>query len=148
MSNTPECLCIELRTAAQQLTSLYDRALEASGITITQFSLLHKIQVLETPTVKALAEVTGLDRSTLGRNLRVLVKQGLITMAPGDDARTRMIRVSRKGKGAFQRAVNPWLETQTTLTEQLGEQGREQLTSLLQMLTASADKQTAEEATV
>ena len=130
------CLCIDLRTAAQKLTQMYDEAMVASGITVTQFSQLHQIQALEGPTLKQLAEATGLDRSTLGRNVRVLEKLDLVTIKAGEDARTRTIHLTRKGKNAFTKAVPLWYGIQSELTERLGLGGRSQLNEKITSLTA------------
>ena len=47
--------------------------------------LLRRIEVVNSVTITELAEIVGLDRSTLGRNLRVLEKQSLIAIATKDD---------------------------------------------------------------
>ena len=132
------CLCMGLRSAAQQLTRKYDSAINAAGITVNQFSLMSLIRSLEEPTMKDLAEASGLDRSTLGRNLRVLEKQALISLKTGEDARTRVIHLTREGRAAFRRAAPLWQETQESLLERLGPEKRLQLQSLLDELTATA----------
>ena len=88
--------------------------------------------------MKDLAEASGLDRSTLGRNLRVLEKQALISLKTGEDARTRVIHLTREGRAAFRRAAPLWQETQESLLERLGPEKRLQLQSLLDELTATA----------
>ncbi len=130
------CLCIDLRAAAQTLTSLYDSALAPSGITVTQFSLMHLILRLEGPTLTALSEASQLDRSTLGRNIRVLEKSGLVAMKKGSDARSKNIQVTRKGKNALERAFPLWQNVQNELTDKLGRNRREQLHEMLEDLTA------------
>ncbi len=130
------CLCIDLRTAAQQLTQTYDDAMKAAGITVTQFSQLHLIQTLEGPTLKELSTASQLERSTLGRNIRVLEKQGLVAMKVGQDARTRTIHLTRKGSGAFKRAIPLWHEVQQELLQRLGLGGRDQLDQMINTLTA------------
>lgn len=132
------CLCIDLRTAAQKLTQVYDQAMSMSGISVTQFSQMHLIQSLDGPTLKELATASRLDRSTLGRNIRVLEKLGLVTTRAGEDARTRTIHLTRKGQNAFKRAVPLWHGVQSQLLERLGTNGREQLDQILDTLTAPA----------
>ncbi len=130
------CLCIDLRTAANKLTQVYDQAMAPSGISVTQFSQLHTIQTLQGPTLKELAAASQLDRSTLGRNIRVLEKQGLVVTKTGHDARTRTIHLTAKGKQTFKNAVPLWLGVQSQLIERLGISGRGQLKDLLTTLTA------------
>ncbi|MEM1433781.1 MAG: MarR family winged helix-turn-helix transcriptional regulator [Pseudomonadota bacterium] len=129
------CICIEVRNAAQALTRLYDEQLLDAGISITQLSQLNHIHKLGAPTLKALAEATGLDRSTLGRNMRLLEKQGLVVLSSGEDARTRIISLTRDGKAALRHAAPLWLDMQHTLNARLGPRKRALLSELLSELT-------------
>ena len=130
------CICIELRNAAQAVTKLYDDQLVSAGISVTQLSQLNHIRELGAPTLKALAEVTGLDRSTLGRNMRLLEKQGLVSMTAGEDARTKVVSLTREGQLALKQAAPLWLDMQTRLVARLGPEKRALLSELLTELTA------------
>ena len=131
-------ICMDLRAAAHRLTQLYDDARAASGISVTQFSQLHKLLTMDNPNLKSLAEATGLDRSTLGRNIRVLEKMGLVTMKVGEDARSKNIQVTAKGKTVFKEAAPHWYTVQSNLKDKIGEEGRNQLNHLLGELTGAA----------
>ncbi len=139
MRETNPCLCIDARGAANHLTHLYDDALAPAGITITQFSQLHTIQSLAEPTLKALAGATRLDRSTLGRNMRVLESLALVTLQPGPDARTRIVKVTRKGRAAFKKAVPLWIGIQEKMQRQLGAEKHALLKELLTDLKSIPD---------
>ena len=130
-----ECLCIDLRTAANTITSLYDDAIREAGVSATQFNQIQLIRSLNGPTLKQLAQASHLDRSTLGRNVRVLENLGLLTMEVGADARTKTLHLTRKGRETFRRAARPWSAVQTKLSDRLGADGRHQLDRLLAALT-------------
>ena len=117
------CVCIDFRTVANRLTRLYDDKMAASGLTVTQFSQLNSIRQLGKPTLNELASATGLDRTTLARNVRVLEKLGYLNMTIGEDARTRVIQMTRSGKRAFEAAIPLWHGVQSGLIESLGDQG-------------------------
>mgnify|MGYP001571190001 CR=1 FL=1 len=136
--NSEGCICIDVRTAAQRLTAIYDQAMAASGVSVNQFSLLHLIFSLDTPTLKDLAVASGLDRSTLGRNIRVMEKLGFVTMHIGDDARVRNVRMTSKGSAAFKKAVPMWREVQSRLANKIGPAQHVQFKETLQTLTSSA----------
>ena len=129
------CLCIDLRTAAQKLTQVYDEAMAPSGISVTQFSLLHLIQTMDNPTLSALADASELERSTLGRNIKVLERMELVITRVGTDARSKTICLSRKGTNAFKRAAPLWYSVQSELNERLGLSGRARLADMLGSLT-------------
>lgn len=128
------CLCIDLRSAANALTRAYDEALAPAGLTVTQLSQMNTIRTLGTPTLGALAEATGLDRSTLGRNVRLLERDGLVEISPGKDARTRTLRLTTKGEDAWKTASPLWYSTQKKFVERLGPKGHAALEALLASL--------------
>src|SRR5260221_11643282 len=73
MKRTFTCTCTTVRYAAQTLTEVYDRGLAPSGLKITQYMLLQSILRSETEqSITELAQELGSDRSTIGRNLRIL----------------------------------------------------------------------------
>ena len=130
------CLCMNLRSAAQQLTRTYDAALAPAGITANQFSLMNLIRTADQPTVKDLAESSDLDRSTLARNLRVLEKHSLIVMQVGSDARTRVMELTSTGRATLRRATPLWQAVQDDMVGKLGQQKRTELQGLLSEITA------------
>lgn len=114
-----DCLCTLARRSARSLTEIYDRALEPSGLKITQFSLLRAIDRLEKPSLTDIAQATGLERSTLGRNLRVLEKDGLVSLSQGNDERTRVPTLTAKAKQALRIAKPQWERVQEQMASTL-----------------------------
>ncbi|MGJ7549903.1 MarR family winged helix-turn-helix transcriptional regulator [Pseudomonas alloputida] len=131
---TSECICTHLRRAARGVTRHYDEALAGFGINVAQFSLLRHLQRLDRPSITTLAEAMGLERSTLGRNLRVLEAEGLVALAEGDDQRNRMVLLTETGAARLQEAHPAWEQAQLMLVEQLGEGQRDELVRLLERL--------------
>lgn len=129
------CHCTRVRRAARVLTELYDAALEPCGIKVTQFSLLRMILRLGEPSIGALAAATGLDRSTLGRNLRVLARKGWVTLLPGTDERCRLVRPTPRGRAALATAEPAWEALQRRIDRALGADA-EAAAALLARLTA------------
>ncbi len=113
------CYCTQSRRMARVLTDAYDRALAPSGLTVAQFSLLRMVMRLETPTIGGLAEATGLDRSTLGRNLKVLQRDGWVGLNAGADERTRVVALTSAGRLAVDVALPLWERIQTEIESKL-----------------------------
>lgn len=133
------CYCAKARRAARLLTSAYDRALEPVGLKITQFSLLRAIERRGGASLTVLAEGTGLDRSTLGRNLRVLEKDGLVTIGPGKDERSRIARLTERGQQRSDAALPHWKAIQRRMKDVLGEDERAALDGLVLKLSRLDD---------
>ncbi|MCY1402257.1 transcriptional regulator SlyA [compost metagenome] len=131
---TTECFCTHLRRAARGVTRHYDEALEPFGINVAQFSLMRNIQRLDQPSISTLADAVGLDRSTLGRNLRVLEGAGLVALAEGEDLRNRLVLLTAQGRQRLQAAAPAWEQAQQQLLEKVGSERRDALFATLELL--------------
>jgi DNA-binding MarR family transcriptional regulator len=118
------CHCDNLRVAARKVSALYDDALAPFGINIAQYSLLRKIERLGGASLTDLGRLAELDRSTVGRNVRVLEKDGLVENARGEGQREAQVRLTRKGADLLKRAKPAWDKCQRQLEDRLGAQMR------------------------
>ncbi len=138
MDMTNECICINLRRATQIVTQYYDALLAPSGLKLTQFSLLHQIRLREPVRISELARVTGLDRTTMGKNLQLIARSGLISLSPGEDRRERVAQLTSKGRQALNMAYPLWKNAQATMTAALGQEQFKTFMSLLSELEEAA----------
>lgn len=95
---------------------------------------MSNLKRLDHPSISSLAEAMGLDRSTLGRNLRVLQSAGLVTLSEGQDQRNRLVCLTEEGEKRLVAAGPAWEAAQQRLVERLGEDRRAQLVQLLDEL--------------
>ena len=116
------CACYNIRKAARLVTQLYDAILAPSGLPGTQFVLLAAIGRAGVAPMTRLAQVMGMDRTTLTRNLKLLEDQGLIEMDAGLDRRTRMVRLTEQGRQAIQAAIPFWKQAQATVISRFGQE--------------------------
>lgn len=126
-----QCLCTKLRRASRGVTRLYDEALADVGLNAAQFSLLRYLQRLGQPSISALAEAMGLDRSTLGRNLRVVEGRGLLQLGGGSDQRSRQVALTDAGVRVLEQGAPLWERAQQELALRLGADKRAELMALL-----------------
>ena len=130
MSDLP-CICVAVRKASRRLTAVYDEALAPQGINLAQFSLLKNIKKHGPLSLTRLGEIVELDRSTLGRNVRVLERMGLVTLAPGADQREASVTLSADGLSTLARSLPLWENVQADIHSKIGAQGAAQLEALL-----------------
>jgi DNA-binding MarR family transcriptional regulator len=78
VTSPEECNCFAVRAAARHVTQFYDQVLAPAGLRVTQFSILSNLKRLGPLTINALARETVMDRTTLGRNILPLERDGLI----------------------------------------------------------------------
>jgi DNA-binding MarR family transcriptional regulator len=131
------CYCSNVRRAALALTSLYDGALAPHGLKVTQYSLLRAVERHGEPNLSELAESTGLDRSTLGRNLRVLEGLGFVSLSPGKDQRDRVVTLTGGGRARLRAAAGAWARIQESLSGALGADA-DRLVAITRRVTALA----------
>jgi DNA-binding MarR family transcriptional regulator len=67
-----------------------------------------------------LADILGLERTTLTRNLSALEREGLIQIT-SVDGRTRNVRLSSTGEARLKQALLLWDQAQENLRRKLGE---------------------------
>jgi DNA-binding MarR family transcriptional regulator len=127
-----KCVCIRARRGARAITDLYDAALKPAGIKITQFSVLRNVARLQPVSISRLATEMGLDRSTLGRNLLLLRRRGLVVFSDADDMRQWSIELSDKARKLLARALPLWQSAQAKMEGALGREGVTTLFDLLQ----------------
>lgn len=124
------CYCIALRKASRKVSLLYDHALAEFGITVAQYSLMRKLQTGKPLTVTELAERLELDRSTVGRNVKVLERKGLIHIKKGDDLREARVHLTQDGGFILDTSQPKWQQVQDTVEAKLGHHGIQQLLAL------------------
>ena len=135
------CTCLALRKATRRVTQIYDAHMKPLGLRITQFAVLGQLAggmpssanpASQAPvSITTLARRLDLDRSTLGRNLRPLLKAGLIAMEGGEDRRAHTLALTDAGRALLEKAVPHWREAQREISEKLG---RDKTRSLRAML--------------
>ncbi|SEB95410.1 DNA-binding transcriptional regulator, MarR family [Rhizobiales bacterium GAS191] len=136
------CTCLRVRRTARQLTGIYDRLLEPTGLTINQFGLLahlHGAKEAGRPSLSMgqLAERVGMDPTTLNRSLKPLAAQRLVAdMADLQDRRVRAVAITQAGRRRLADAVAPWRQAQARVESELGKQETLGLNGLLDRVAA------------
>jgi len=102
------CYCLKTRGASAALTKFYDNKLAPCGVAVRQYSLLLDISRAENCSVKELAEMTELDRSTLARSLKPLYQQGLVIDTKEPGTRNSRLELTKAGKQTVERANYLW----------------------------------------
>ena len=116
-----DCNCFMVRSAARHVTQLYDQFLAPVGLHVTQFSILAKLQRLGPITINALANEMVMDRTTLGRNILPLERDGLIRIeASTADRRAKQLHLTKAGKKRLRDGREAWAKAQTRFEDRFG----------------------------
>jgi DNA-binding MarR family transcriptional regulator len=133
-----DCNCLAVRQAARHVTQFYDQYLTRAGLRATQFSILSRLRRKGPMTINALAAEMVMDRTTLGRNIQPLERDGLIRIvASAADRRSKEIHLTPVGDKRLQTAIKEWTHAQTRFESAVGSGRASDLRALLRAVTAT-----------
>src|SRR4029077_66773 len=115
-----DCTCFRVRGAARRVTQIYSRHLAPTGLKISQFSLLGFVTARGPITIGQLSELLATDRTTLTRNLRPLLANGVIERAEAGDKRRHELVATLAGRALFKRALPLWATAEQEVRSAMG----------------------------
>lgn len=115
------CVGARMRRTSRALTAAYNEAFRKVGIRSTQWPILAALRVAGSMSLGDLADAVGSDPSTISRNIRPLVRDGLVDLAADDDGRKRHARLTPKGVTTHARAYREWKSVQDKALRLLGD---------------------------
>jgi DNA-binding MarR family transcriptional regulator len=113
------CVCIALRKTARAVTQFYDRALKSHRLRVTQLPVLVAASQQGSVPLAKLAPVLGMDRTTLLRNVRPLVRRRLLEVSLAPDSRWTEIRATAAGRALLARVYPDWKRAQARALKSL-----------------------------
>jgi DNA-binding MarR family transcriptional regulator len=115
-----ECAGGHSRRAARLITQFLDHEMAETGLGVAQLGLMAQIAATSDDTLSALAQRTGLEQSTLSRNLRTLESEGLVEIAAvGTDLRRRAVWLTETGVRRLEAAIPIWRDAHAKLASRL-----------------------------
>jgi len=120
LNGTGYCAAFSFRMAARAVTRLFDAAMQTSGIRSTQFALLVAIAKKQPVPIHVLSEILFIDQTTLTRNLKLMQKEGLLSVSPRGEMRQRFVTLAAKGEQALARSLPLWREIQSRFVQSVG----------------------------
>jgi DNA-binding MarR family transcriptional regulator len=118
------CVLMRTRLIARILTAIYDAELRSFGIGSPQFALLVLIGSREPVTRADIGRYLHQDRSTLTRNLKLVISEGWAKEIPEEAAgRARPIALTRAGRDLLRNAVPGWRVAQSRAKALLAKDG-------------------------
>jgi DNA-binding MarR family transcriptional regulator len=133
-----ECNCFAVRSAARHISQFYDQVLAPTGLRTTQYSVLARLKRKGPLAINQLAEDMVMDRTTLGRNILPLERDGLIRIEPDpNDRRAKALHLTKAGEKRLQAAKKGWSEAQSRFETTFGSKRAADLRSILRAVVAT-----------
>jgi DNA-binding MarR family transcriptional regulator len=107
-----ECAGGGLRRASRAITRFYEAAFAPLGLTGTQFSILVAVHLRGPVPLSRLAEGLVLDRTSLYRAVKPLVRRRCLRILPGQTRRERTATLTEGGRRLLAEALPIWKDVQ------------------------------------
>lgn len=117
------CLALRIRRMDRALSRIYDGALRPHGVTIAQLGLLTATTLSGPVRPSRLGEILDLDRSTVSRNIALMLRRGWILATPAPDGRSKLLTLTRRGEDLLTKALPAWRRSQRHAREFLTPKG-------------------------
>ncbi len=125
------CLIARARLISRVVTNIFDDELRPLGLVSSQHTLLGSIMRMGTATRAEIGRANHIDRSTLTRNLKLMMDAGWIEEVTGEaHGRQRPLRLSRQGEDLLFASIPAWRAGQRRATAMLGEAGASAIRNL------------------
>ncbi|GHJ42264.1 putative regulatory protein, MarR [Streptomyces sp. TS71-3] len=118
-----DCLAVRIRLIGRALTSLYDGALDGHGLTIAQVNLMAALGKAGPCPPSRLGDVLQLERSTVSRNLNLLLNRGWVEALSSDAKGIREVALTLAGRAKIESVMPEWQAAQRQARELLGTTG-------------------------
>ncbi len=121
------CINAKLRRLHRLINSAYQQKINPFGLRGSMLSILFIIGKKKHVNQKFIAEKLVLDQSTMSRDLKKLVNQGLVLVSKGEDTRHSVLELSNKGYELLEEITPVWEELHHSVEEILGKFSIQQL---------------------
>jgi DNA-binding MarR family transcriptional regulator len=116
-----QCHCLAARRRARAITRHFETALRRHGLRATQFSTLAALALARPMPMGELAELLGLERTTLTRSATLLERNGWVRTDRSADGRERPLRLTATGRRKLESAYPSWKAAQDSVALTLQE---------------------------
>jgi DNA-binding MarR family transcriptional regulator len=133
------CAGWNARLAARRITRFLDAEMAEARLSVAQFGLMAQVAAVSDDTLGALASRTGLEQSTLTRNLQALAREGLVEIAVVEgNQRRRMVWLTEAGAIRLKDAMPVWRRAHEALSAAFAPDLAQRLAAASEALEATA----------
>ncbi|TDZ40858.1 MarR family winged helix-turn-helix transcriptional regulator [Mycobacteroides franklinii] len=117
------CLAVRVRLLGRAITGVYDRALEGHDVSIAQINLMAALGKIGPCSPARIGEVLQLERSTVSRNLSLLIRHGWVEAVSSDAKGVREVALTSSGGKKVETVMPEWRRAQEEAAQLLGSGG-------------------------
>jgi DNA-binding MarR family transcriptional regulator len=115
LARTQRCTCSALRRATRAVSAHYEAQFRGSGLRGTQFTILSVLAQAGPLPMTRLADLLGVERTTLTRNLTVLARSGLVAWTGEADGRVHKALLTKAGDAMLHKCLPHWVAAEASV---------------------------------
>jgi DNA-binding MarR family transcriptional regulator len=117
------CLALRVRIVARSVSAIFEQAMANHDVTIAQVNMLTALGELSPCAPGKIGEVLQLERSTVSRNLDLLIQKGLVDAVSSDAKGIREVALTAAGREKIEAVLPDWRLAQKRAGKLLGPDG-------------------------
>lgn len=115
------CAALYSRVFSRLVTRHYNNKLSETGLRITQFSIMNAIKLSPPNSINELAELLGMERTSMQRTVEKLISKGLLLSQSTGQKRSLGLSLTAKGEEVYEQALEKWNEAHEEFTNLVGD---------------------------
>jgi DNA-binding MarR family transcriptional regulator len=132
------CFCGVLMLASRSVARVYDEEMRGLGVEPTQHMMMSVLRALGPMTLGQLGERVSVDKTTISRNVKLLVGKGWVDVERGQDGREQIVTLMSAGARKLAEAKPHWERAQARMRAALPAGGFESMRKQLPELAIAA----------
>jgi DNA-binding MarR family transcriptional regulator len=117
------CLALRVRVVARSVSAIYEQAMARHDVTIAQVNMLTALGEAGPCAPGKVGEILQLERSTVSRNLDLLIQKGLVEAVSSDAKGIREVVLTAAGDAKIEAVLPDWRAAQKQAATLLGSDG-------------------------
>jgi DNA-binding MarR family transcriptional regulator len=117
------CLALRVRIVARSVSAIFEQAMASHDVTIAQVNMLTALSKAGPCAPGKIGDVLQLERSTVSRNIELLIKKGLVEAVSSDAKGIREVALSVAGHEKIEAVLPDWRAAQKQAGALLGPVG-------------------------
>ncbi len=134
-----DCLAAQVRVLNRVVTGIYDGALRAHNVRVSQMNVLVAIAASGPVRATDVCRLLRLEKSTLSRDLDRLLERGLVRSTPAA-GRAQNLEITGAGRVIIEQAAPAWEGAQRHVQKLIGRELAKNLVDALPRLLAAEDE--------
>ncbi len=138
--NPSLCVNAKIRRLHRLLNTAYQRKINAFGLRGSMLSILFIIGKRKNINQKSIADRLVLDQSTMSRDLKKLVNQGLVSVSKGSDPRHSELTLTNPGYALLEEITPVWENLHNSVEQLLGQHHLQQLDVMIDAVQSNLEQ--------